>query len=111
MLLKMVYSNASLRFVYSTENLYQRVRNKIYQEPLKRINNYPEITIETEEGPMIIRDNINYIKNLGFFGGEIEISKASEIYDINLATYKDNNQQSFSILDIIIMIKMKTIIF
>ena len=45
------------RFVYGTENLHLRVRNEIYLEALNRINEYPDIALETENRPMPIRQN------------------------------------------------------
>ena len=40
------------RFIYGTEDLHLRVRDEIYQEALNRINDYPDITIETELSPI-----------------------------------------------------------
>lgn len=67
------------RFVYGTEDLHMRVRDEIYQEAINRINDYPDITIETELGPMLLHDYIHRINNPGFFGGELEITIASNI--------------------------------
>ena len=74
------------RFIYGTEDLHLRVRDEIYQEALNRINHYPDITIETELGPMHLHDYIHHINNPGFSGGELEISIASDIYNINIIT-------------------------
>ena len=52
--------------------------------------------METEIGPLSIRDYINHINQLGFYGGEIEINIASDLYNINIATYEqitDNNDK------------------
>jgi hypothetical protein len=39
---------------------------------------------------MLLRDYINQINHPGFYGGELEISIASYIYDINIVAYYDN---------------------
>ena len=75
-----------------------RVRDEIYQEALNRINNYPDITIETELGPMHLYDYIHHINNPGFYGGELEITIASDIYNINIVTYDDNINNGFSFI-------------
>lgn len=45
---------------------------------------------------MPIREYINRINNLGFYGGELEISIANQIYDINIATYREHDNIGFS---------------
>jgi len=50
--------------------------------------------LETEIGPLSIRDYIYHINQLGFYDGEIKINIISNLYSINIATYKwitDNN--------------------
>ena len=82
------------RFVYGTEELYPRVRQEIYQEARRREDNYPDITLDTESGPLNIHQYINEMKNDRFYGGELEISIANTLYGINIATYNeiyDNN--------------------
>ena len=49
------------------------------------INNYPDITLNTELGHMHIIDYIDHIREDGWFGGELEISTASILYDINIS--------------------------
>ena len=68
--------------------MHGRVRREIYNECIIRQNNYPDITIETEEGPMHILNYINHMQKDGFYGGELEISVADELYNINIATTK-----------------------
>ena len=75
------------RFVYGTENLHYKVRKEIYNEAWKRRRLYPEITLDTENGPLPINEHINHINQDGLFGGELEISIAASIYNINIATY------------------------
>ena len=77
------------RFVYGNEDLHQRVRFEIYEEAMRRRDSYPDITLETESGPMNIREYVKNINTLGFYGGELEIGIASDIYNINIATYKE----------------------
>ena len=62
------------RFIYRTEDLFHRVRQEIYQEARRRENNYPDLTLDTEEGPLNIHRYINKIQSDRFFGGELEIS-------------------------------------
>ena len=66
-----------------------RVRREIFNEANRRINDYPDITLDTEEGPIHIHDYIPRILEDGFFGGELEISIASDIYNLNIATYNE----------------------
>ena len=89
-----LYRTLSL-FLYGTEDLHLRIRNEIYNTLLNRIDNLPDITMNTENGPMRFREYINNIQNPGFFGGELEISTAIELYNINIATYEEvtNNSQ------------------
>ena len=54
---------------------------------MARLNNYPDITIDSERGLINIRDYILNMDRLGKFGGELEIGIAANIYDINIATY------------------------
>ena len=44
-----------------------RARREIYEEALLRQNIYPDITIDSELGPLHIRDYIPNIINDGFF--------------------------------------------
>ena len=56
---------------------------------MNRVNDYPDITLQTEIGPLSIRDYINHINQLGFYGGEIEINIiASDLYNLNIVTYE-----------------------
>ena len=75
------------RFIYWIEELHYCVRREIYNESVNRINIYPDITMFSELGPLPIREYIDHIKENGFFGGELEISLASSIYNINIVTY------------------------
>ena len=49
---------------------------------MARLKNYPDITIDSERGPINIRDYILNMDRLGTFGGELEIGIAANIYDI-----------------------------
>ena len=80
------------------EDLHERVRNEIYNEALRRINDYPDIIIDTELGPINIRNYVNHIQNSGFFGGEIEISIAVYLYNINIATIKEIRDEKDNII-------------
>ena len=82
-----VYIDLS-RFLYGIEDLHLKIRNEIYNELLNRIDILPNITMNTENGPMRIRDYINNIQTPGFFWGELEISTAIELYNINIAYMK-----------------------
>ena len=88
-----LYSTLS-RFLYGTEDLHLRIRNEIYNALLNRIDNLPNITMNSENGPMRIMEYINNIQNPGFFGGELEISTAIKLYNINIAAYKEVNNNS-----------------
>ena len=75
-----------------------RVRREIYEECRNRQSNYPDISLETEQGPMNILDYINHIQSNGFYGGELEISVAAELYNINIATYMENRDINNNII-------------
>ena len=49
--------------------------------------NYPNITFQTERGPMSINEYVDNILPIGFYGGELEITIASSLYNINIATF------------------------
>ena len=73
--------------------------NEISNEELNRLNEYPDITIDTEEGTMLLREYVNHINTLGFYGGELEIHIASQIYNINITTYAVHfNNRGYSII-------------
>ena len=72
-------------FVYGTEDLYARVRREIYNEVVLRSNNYPGLVLKLVQS-MHINEYIPHMKENGFFGGELEISIAASIYNINIAT-------------------------
>ena len=82
------------RFIFGTEDLYARVRQEIYEEAVRRRNNYPDITLDSEIGPLHINQYIDHIQEDKFYGGELEINIASSLYNINIATYDDvrNNE-------------------
>ena len=69
--------------------MHTRVRREIFEECLRRQNTFPSITLDLEQGPMNINDYINHIQNEGFYGGELEISIAASLYNINIATYNE----------------------
>ena len=50
-----VYLDCISRFIYGSEDLYMRVRREIYDAAQLRMNSYPDITIDTEKGPLHIR--------------------------------------------------------
>ena len=52
------------RFIYGSEDLYMRVRREIYEAAFR----YPDISIETEAGPLHIRDYAPKIIEDSFFG-------------------------------------------
>ena len=57
------------RFVYGNEELHQRVRNEIYNKAIIRLPNYPNISLENENGPMNIIEYANHINNDDFYWG------------------------------------------
>ena len=54
--------------------------------------------MDTEEGPLNIHQYINEMQNSRFFGGELEISLAHTLYNINVATYLQNYDNSNNII-------------
>ena len=86
------------RFVYGTEDLYQRVTNEIYNEGLNCLPNYPDIKLETEHGPMNIRNYVEYIAQDGFYGGDLQIGIAGDIYNINIATFNEINDSNNNLI-------------
>ena len=94
------------RFVYGNEDLHQRVRFEIYEEAMRRRDSYPDITLETESGPMNIREYDKNINTLGFYGGELEIGIASDIYNINI-DYKNLKKNVRYIVEYKLIIECK----
>ena len=47
---------------------------------------------------MLLHDYIHYINKPRFFGGELEITIAIDIYNINIATYSDNDNRGFEFI-------------
>ena len=92
------------RFIFGTEDLYHQIRQEIYEEAVRRKNNYPDITLDSEIGPLQINQYIDHLQNDQFYGGELEISIASSLYIINIAIYEDlrnneNNHIGFSFIN------------
>ena len=58
----------------------------------------PDITLDTEPGPMRINQYINNKQNWGFYGDDFEISIAVDLYGINIATYNENDNNGFNII-------------
>ena len=78
------------RFIYGDEFLHLRERNEIYNNAFQRLPSYPDITLETENGPLHITKYKNNIKIVGFYGGKLEIGIDVSIYIINIATFQRN---------------------
>ena len=77
------------QFLYGTEYMYNTIRGRIYNEAIIRKNTIPNVIIETELGQMRIHDYINNIKDDGFQGGDFELSIGYELFNINIAEYKE----------------------
>ena len=75
----------NLKFYICHRGIRWIVRFEIYSEAILRIDNYREIILEVEEWPMLLREYFNRINIPGFFEGELEISIASQNYDVNIA--------------------------
>ena len=67
--------------------MYIYIRNQIYQEALRRINVFPNIIFETENGKYRIHDYIHTKKEDGNHGGDFDIIIAYNIFNINIAQY------------------------
>lgn len=71
-----------------------RIRREIYEEAFRRSANYPNITLNSEIGPMNILDYISNNTNKGFYGGELELSIASELYNINIGACREIHENN-----------------
>ena len=49
---------AIARFEFGKEDLHLLIRREIYEEEVRRSDNYPDITLNSENGPMNIIDYI-----------------------------------------------------
>ena len=76
-------------FKYGNEHMHNTIRQNIYNEALKRKPNIPNLIIDTERGKFKIHDYINTIKDIGNYGGDLEISIAYQLYNINIAEYTE----------------------
>ena len=79
-------------FLYGSEDLYMYIRREIQL----RMNSYQDITIDTENGLLHFRDYIPKIIWDGFYGGELEINIAANIYNINIATFNEVSDNNLS---------------
>ena len=77
------------RFIFESEDLYPLFMREMYEEVVRRRNNYPDITLGNEIGPLHINVYIDHFQNDQFYGGELEISIASSLYNIKIATLED----------------------
>ena len=71
-----------------------RIRREIYEEAFRRSANYRNITLNSEIGPMNILDYISNNTNKGFYGGELELSIASELYNINIGACREIHENN-----------------
>ena len=81
-------------FLNNTEDNHSEIRKQIYNEAIKRKPLIPNIEIETERGRVRIHDYISTIKEEKNYGGDLEISISYDLYNYNVAEYKeiyDNN--------------------
>ena len=77
------------RFRFGNKNLHERIRNEIYNEALNRLLYFPDITTETEQGPINLRDYVIHIAQDWLYRRKLEIWIASDIYNINKATFNE----------------------
>ena len=71
-----------------------RIRREIYEEAFRRSANYRNITLNSEIGPMNILDYISNNTNKGFYGGELELSIESELYNINICACREIHENN-----------------
>lgn len=62
---------------------------QIYNEAVKRKHLIPNIEIEIERGRMLIHEYISTIKDDKNYGGDLEISISYDLYNFNVAEYKE----------------------
>ena len=67
--------------------MLNNIRMRIYNEALSRLSVIPNVIIETERGNFRIHDYIQTIIEDGNFGGDFELSKAYDIFNINIIQY------------------------
>ena len=82
------------QFLYGNQYMHKNIRMRIYNEALSRLNVIPNVIIETERGNYRIHEYIHTIKEDGNYGGDLELSIAYDIFNINIAQYlleKDEN--------------------
>lgn len=75
------------QFIYGNEFMYNNIRQSIYNEVINRIRVIPNVIIETERENLCMHHYTNTNKVDGTNGGDIEISLAYEIYNINIGEY------------------------
>ena len=76
---------------------------------MSSLNNYPYVTLDSKNRLINIRDYIHNINNLGRFGGELEISIAALIYNINIATYDEVSDNGNNFIGLLMKIKFNDI--
>jgi len=80
--------------MFKDENIYDKVRKEVFNYLTLNKNQFLHQELETEIGLLNFQDYLNYIKNDGSWGGEIEKYAVEEIYNINLADYIQINNNS-----------------
>ena len=69
--------------------MHLNIRQYIYEEAILRINILPNIIIDSERGRFKISDYILTIKGPNNYGGDLEISLSYDLYNYNLAQYRE----------------------
>ena len=86
-------------FLNNNENSYSSIREEIYQEALKNQRNNPQKLEIIENNQLSVTQYIDHIRKDGIFAGDLEISTAKELYNINIATYRPGTKNEFSFIN------------
>ena len=73
------------RFIFGTEDLYPRVRKEIYEEAVRRRNNYPDINNDNADNRhlMILLNQNNIHFQIGYYQPNTKLDYNFEIQNIN----------------------------
>ena len=84
-------------FLYKHEKEHTKIREEIFKKALYNQKKNPQALDVVENLELSMTQYINYgIKNNGTFAGDLEISTAQQLYNINIVTYRPGNHNKLS---------------
>ena len=86
-------------FLHNNENQHSIIRKEIYDKASENQKNNPQKIEILENNSLSKTQYINKMKEDGFYAGDLEISIASKIFNINIATYRPASSTTLSFIN------------